>query len=191
MVTTGGSRVGWVLTPPLLVLAVLVLDVLQQRARGILVMGLLDEPAHLATACLVLLAVAGRPWSARHPAFTLAALVSSMAIDVDHLPLYAGVPHWNAGGRPVTHSLLTVLVLGLAGAALRRRRPLLWGAAAGVVLHFVRDVATGPGLPLLWPLGSATTRVPHDVYVVVLVLLLVVAAARELPPRRRSSSPRP
>jgi inner membrane protein len=141
----------------------------------LLLLGLLDEPAHLATAWLFLAAfLPGRaralgPW----------VLVGAVAIDADHVPLYL----WDAlaaapGARPVPHSLLTVAVLAAAAVASPRLRSPLLGLALGVVLHLVRDLATGPGVPLLWPFGPAKVIVPYAVYLLVLAVVAVVAVVR-------------
>jgi inner membrane protein len=135
------------------------------------VVGLLDEPAHLATAWLALAALA----PLRTPrGFWPAALVASVAIDVDHVPLYLTDGAFAVdGGRPPVHSLTVVLVLAaLAGVA---RGQWLLGAAAGMLLHLVRDLATGPGVPLLWPLADSSVRVPYWAYAVVVLVLAVVA----------------
>ncbi len=141
-----------------LVLAVvaLVFDAADRRIPfSVLGTGLLDEPAHLATAALGLLAVC--PVVRFTRPFVVGALVASVAIDLDHLPLYLGV-RWVAPGgmgRPFTHSLATVAVLGLGAAVLRSYRAPLAGAAAGLVLHLGRDIAEGvPGVPLLWPVSD-------------------------------------
>jgi inner membrane protein len=161
---------------------VLLLDAVQQaRPWPVPVVGLLDEPAHLATAWLALAALTPRlprrVW--------LAALVASVAVDVDHVPLYLTDGAFSvSGGRPPTHSLF--LVAALAAPALLLRAHWLLGAAAGVLLHLVRDVATGPGVPLLWPASEVTVRVPYAPYAVVLLVLAVTAAARARPaPIRR------
>jgi inner membrane protein len=124
----------------------------------------LDWPAHLATAALVL--AAGPRWP--DPGTAAWALAGSVAIDVDHVPLYVGLERVVAvgpGGRPVTHSPATAVAL-LAGARLTggRARTALAGLSAGVLLHFVRDVATGPGLPLLWPFSDRNSRIPYAAY---------------------------
>src|SRR5487761_211058 len=96
----------------------------------------LDEVAHLATAALGLLVLArlidlpGR--------FYVAALVASVAIDLDHIPGYLGLAG-DPNGRPFTHSLATVAVFAVAAAASRRHRAVLAGAATGLLLHFARD----------------------------------------------------
>ncbi len=57
--------------------------------------------------------------------------------------------------RPVTHSLATVAVVVVAAAASRRHRAVLAGAAAGLLIHFARDIAEGPpGVRMLWPLSN-------------------------------------
>src|SRR6185312_7505149 len=123
---------------------------------GLVSTGLLDEVAHLVTAALGLLGVACLVDAPRR--FYVAALVASVAIDLDHIPLYLG---WleDDGQRPVTHSLATVVVFAVAVAVSRRHRAALAGVATGLVLHFARDIAEGPpGVRLLWPLdGQAWT----------------------------------
>ena len=187
--TVGARAVSDVLAPVLrriwlpiaLLLVVIVLDAVQQlRPWPVVMTAALDEPAHLSTALLVLLAVAGPTSLVRHRRFTVAALVMSMAIDLDHIPLYAGVPHIDDGGRPYSHSLSTVLVLGPAAAAFRLWRPVLAGMATGVALHFVRDASTGPGLVLFWPGSFETVRLSYALYLWVLVAVTVIATVRAL-----------
>lgn len=155
------------LVPVGLLACVLFVDALLLRLDpGFVLLGVLDWSAHLATAALVLLAL-GVPWRA-----WLVVLPSSVLLDLDHLAL--GVPGVEAaGGRPFTHSALTVLVL--LGVSLRWRPLLL--VTAGVLLHFLRDVATGPGLPLLWPAGGAVL-LPYLLYVSVCAGLAAVAVSR-------------
>ncbi len=142
--------------PVLLAGVALGFDAVNRRvAFGLLSTGPLDEVAHLATAALGLFVLARSFDVPRR--FYVAALVASVAIDVDHIPLYLG---WLAGGqRPVTHSLVTVAASACAAAACRRHRAMLAGAATGLVLHFARDIAEGPpGVRMLWPLqGTAWT----------------------------------
>jgi inner membrane protein len=167
---------------------VLVLDlVAAARSWPIPVVGLLDEPAHLLTAGLVLAAFPRLlPGRARWWV-----LLGAVAIDVDHVPLYLwGAMAASPGGRPVTHSLLTVLVLLALATVLPRPRWRAAGAglAVGVLLHFVRDVATGPGLPLVWPLSSTSVSLPYVVLVLVLAGLATTAAVRRS--RAPSRAPR-
>jgi inner membrane protein len=173
--------------PALALLAVLALDAVKAaRAWPIPVVGVLDEPAHLLTAWLLLAAVP--PLAARLPFRWV--LVGAVAVDLDHLPLYAfGGPVAEPDGRPVTHSALAVLLL-LAAARLRpRHTDLLLGLATGLVLHLVRDVAGGPGIPLLWPLADAGLRLPYAVYATVLVVAAGVATVRSSPARGNRGDP--
>lgn len=130
--------------------------------------GPVDEPAHLATALLCLLALgAGRTdWS-------LAFLAATVAIDLDHLPAMLGHRGLSTDGpRPVTHSLATPLVLAVASGVTRGRpRALAAGAAGGVLVHLFRDVATGPGVPLLWPVTASDVTLPYPVYAAVLAAI--------------------
>ena len=160
-----------------------------QRAKtwSVPVMGLLDESAHLTTAALVLGSAPRTvvrsvwPW----------VLVGSVAIDVDHLPLYAGVSGFRIdGGRPPSHSLAVALLL-LAGAAIPAVRKPLLGLAGGVMLHIVRDMATGPGVPLLWPLLAENFLLPYPVYVALMVLSTVGSTIRLGHGRVRRRAARP
>ncbi len=153
-------------------LGVLLLDAVQTaRPWPVPVVGLLDEPAHLATAWLGLAALVPRCTPRRA---WWAALVAAVAIDLDHVPLYLTDGAFAVdGGRPPTHSLFLVGAVGVVALALRERW--LLGAAAGLLLHLVRDVATGPGVPLLWPLSDASARVPYWTYAVVVLVMAAVA----------------
>jgi inner membrane protein len=112
--------------------------------------GLLDETSHLATAALGLLVLACVLDVPRR--FYVAALIASVAIDLDHVPDYLGLLG-DQPQRPFTHSLATVTVFAGAAAANRRHRAVLAGAATGLMLHFARDIAEGPpGVRMLWPL---------------------------------------
>lgn len=147
----------------------------------------LDESAHLLTAALLWAAI--RPWRAC-PGVLPWVLVGSIAIDLDHLPLYLGHPDFLiAGGRPPTHSLTTVAVLALLALVTRRYR-FFGGLAIGALLHFVRDVATGHGLPLGWPVFDVSVHVPFVVYAVTVCTSALVAALRRLvPPPPGSADP--
>lgn len=117
---------------------------------GLLSTGPLDEVAHLATAALGLLVLTRFIDVPRR--FYVAALVASVAIDLDHIPLYLGLLG-DKTQRPVTHSLATVIVFVGAAVVNSRHRAVLAGVATGLVLHFARDIAEGPpGVRMLWPL---------------------------------------
>jgi len=178
-----------------LVGAVLGLDLLWsfvEGSTGSLAYGLLDEPAHLATCAIALFAVAAVTGSRPPARFVVAALVASVAIDVDHIPGYLG---WQglAGSlpRPYPHSLLLVGALVGLGCASRRRdvRQVSLGLAFGVSAHLLRDLATGPGVPLVWPVSSGVATVPYAFFAGALALAaLAVAAPRRAPLAARAGS---
>lgn len=152
------------------------------------VQGLVDESGHLATAGLALLAAA-RLGLRLPPVLAAVVLAASVLIDADHVPLYAGLPVEGAGGRPLTHGLWLPALLLLLALLRTRARPVLLAVAAGLALHQLRDSATGPGLPWLWPVGGAL-RAPYAAYLAVLVVAAVTALAPRQaegssPPRRR------
>jgi inner membrane protein len=162
------------------------LDLLGSLVRmPVLVEGVRDEIAHALTAALFL-AVAPRVAER----FVAWVLVGAVVIDLDHIPLFV----WGVGsagyGRPVTHSLGTILVLlAVAGLYRRWRTPLL-ALALGVLLHFLRDIATGPGLPLVWPISADNFLVPYLPYVAVLIAVTGVATGRRAGWRRAGLSRR-
>src|SRR5689334_23958245 len=111
--------------------------------------GPIDEVAHLTTGALGMLALACFIDAPRR--YYVAGLIASVAIDLDHIPLYLGLG--NPDQRPVTHSLTTVLVIVVAAALSPRHRAVLAGAATGLLIHFARDIAEGsPGVRMLWSL---------------------------------------
>ena len=159
-----------------------------EGSTGTIAYALIDEPAHLMTCAVVLLTALALtdtkpPWR-----FVVAALVASMAIDLDHLPGYLGSDVLTGSmPRPYTHSLLTVGILVALGAAAKRRRhrQVLFGVAFGVAAHLLRDLATGPGVAFLWPAVDAPIKIPYVVYAATLVAAMIallprrsVAAAR-------------
>src|SRR5690349_4460810 len=135
--------------PVLLAAVALAFDAADRRVPfSILASGALDEVAHLATGALGLLALSCFIDVPRR--FYVAGLIASVAIDLDHIPQYLGVG--NPYQRPITHSLATVAAVVVAAAASRRHRAVLAGLAAGLLIHFARDIAEGPpGVRVLWP----------------------------------------
>jgi membrane-bound metal-dependent hydrolase YbcI (DUF457 family) len=135
--------------------------------------GPVDEVAHLSTAALGLLVLARFIDAPRR--FYVAALIASVAIDLDHIPLYLGLLGDQAQ-RPVTHSLSTVAVFATAAAASRRHRAVLAGVVTGLVLHFARDIAEGyPGVLVFWPLQDTSWMVSYWSF---LGMIVVFTAAR-------------
>jgi hypothetical protein len=166
--------VRWWAGPLLLAAAALAFDAAKRRiAFGVWTTGPVDEAAHLATAALGLLVLIRFIAAPRR--FYVAALVASVAIDLDHIPLYLGLLG-DPAQRPITHSLSTAAVFVAAAAASRRHRAILAGVATGLVLHFARDVAEGyPGVRIFWPLQGTSWMVSYRWF---LVLIVVFTAAR-------------
>src|SRR5215470_2951682 len=159
--------------PVLLAAVALGFDAANRHVQfGLLSTGPLDEVAHLATAALGLLVLARFIDVPRR--FYVAALIASVAIDVDHIPPYLGLG--DPAQRPVTHSLSTVAVFAAAAAASRRHRAVLAGVATGLVLHFARDIGEGyPGVRVFWPLQDASWMVSYRWF---LGMIVVLTAAR-------------
>jgi membrane-bound metal-dependent hydrolase YbcI (DUF457 family) len=167
-----------------LVAAVLVLDLLWsliEGSTGAIAYGLMDEPAHLATCVVLLLALLALSGAKPPLRFLAAALVSSVAIDLDHIPGYLG-SHLLTGSmpRPYTHSLLLVVVLVATAALVRRpdRRQVWLGVAFGVGAHLLRDLATGPGVAFLWPFVIAPIKIPYALYAATLVAAMIACLPR-------------
>ena len=167
-------RVLWWAGPLLLAAVALAFDAADRRIPfGVWTTGPVDEVAHLCTAALGLLVLARFIAAPRR--FYAGALIASVAIDVDHIPLYLGLLG-NYAQRPVTHSLSTLAVFIAAAAASRRHRAVLAGVATGLVLHFARDIAEGyPGVRVFWPLQDTSWMVSYRWF---LGMTVVLAAAR-------------
>ena len=189
---TRAARSG--LLSPVLLLAVTLDDAwLMPRAPSYAVLGLFDEPAHLATSVILLLAVAalldrarsGRGVRSVRPMFGVGLLLAGNLIDVDHVPQVLGSYLLTAGTpRPYSHSLalLVPLLVGvLAGRG--RGRLLAAGVALGVAGHLLRDLGTAP-VALFWPVSSAGVTIPHTAY------LVLLGAAAVLPGVLRVLNPR-
>jgi inner membrane protein len=136
--------------------------------------GLVDWTGHIATG-IVLVALLRPPRR-----MAVAIIVFSVILDLDHIPLELGSDVLTAGTpRPYTHSLLTVVVV-LAIAGLTRSQIAL-AAAIGIAGHLLRDLGTGDGVALLWPLSDDAMSIPFALYVGVLAGLAAVAALRSGP----------
>jgi LexA-binding, inner membrane-associated putative hydrolase len=131
-----------------------------------LAVGLFDEPAHLATGCLL-----GGP----DPLF----LAGSLLPDLDHVPLAFRDPK-PGDPRPKTHSLCAAALTALVSRRL----------AAGVLAHFARDLAVQPGVPLLWPLTGRQLRIPYACYAAALVASAALRTTGRVPRRPGSGSRR-
>src|SRR5215831_17285988 len=166
--------VQWWAGPLLLAAAALAFDAADRRIPfGVWTTGPIDEVTHLSTAALGLLVLARFIDAPR--LFYVAAVIASVAIDVDHIPLYLGLLG-NQAQRPVTHSLFTLAVFVAAAAASRRHRAVLAGVATGLALHFARDIAEGyPGVRVFWPLQDTSWMVSYRWF---LGLIVAFTAAR-------------
>jgi membrane-bound metal-dependent hydrolase YbcI (DUF457 family) len=174
MRSTGSALVKLWAYPILLAGASLGADAVYERTQyGLLSAGALDEVAHLTMAALGLLVLACFIELPRQ--FYMAALIASVAIDLDHIPLYLGLLGDQAE-RPFTHSLATVVVF--AGAAVvvsRRYRAALAGTAIGLVLHFARDIVEGPpGVRMLWPLQQTAWIASHKWFLAMIIVFTAV-----------------
>jgi membrane-bound metal-dependent hydrolase YbcI (DUF457 family) len=150
--------------------AIVTLDLLWSQfvgSTGHFAYALVDEPAHLATCVVALLALTAFISPSPPRRFAAAALLASVAIDVDHVPGLLG-SHLLTGGlpRPYGHSALLVVVLAVVGWASKRRdvREVSLGIALGISTHLFRDLATGPGVPLFWPISSDVVTFPYAVF---------------------------
>ena len=142
--------------------------VIHRRTPRWLLIGLFDEPAHLATNALLLVNLPPRP-----RAFGAGFLAGAVALDADHVPLALAPAHPGAGdARPTTHSLLLVSAAAAIAATLPgRARDAGLGLAAGSLGHLWRDLASGRGAALLWPVSHRHVRVPYWLYAAVQVAL--------------------
>lgn len=188
--------VHWWAGPLLLAAVALAFDAVDRRIPfGMWTTGPVDEVAHLCTAALGLLVLARFIDAPRR--FYVAALIASVAIDADHIPLYLGLLG-NQAQRPVTHSLSTVAVFVAAAAASRRYRGVMTGVATGLALHFARDIAEGyPGVRVFWPIQDTPWMVSQRwwflgmiaVFTAVRLVLVVVGRPHTRIPVFRTPSP--
>ena len=146
------ARPWWI--APACLTAVLLLDTWLAQTSYLL-RGLVDEPAHLLTTSIAVLAVIAARGGRVAPAFAVAALAAGNLVDADHLPQVLGSDVLTRGTpRPYPHSLAAIaLLLVVATAARGRTAVILRGVAFGVAVHLVRDLGTAP-VALLWPVSS-------------------------------------
>lgn len=169
-----GSRA--ILLGALAIAAIVGIDAwLDAGPRTLLQEGFADETGHLLTTAIMLAALT--PFASRR--FVLGALLGSVLIDLDHLPLILGSDLLTAStNRPFPHALLTIAIVLLLSSAPRLREFAL-GAAVGLASHFLRDMATSTaGVPLLWPLRSTGVVIPYAAYLAVLLGGVLLAPFR-------------
>jgi inner membrane protein len=160
------------------------------HAMNFAMRGLLDEPAHLATALVMLGALIRVRGKLPDQRFGWTMLACAVLIDLDHVPDEFGSDVLTNGTpRPYTHALWVVIALTLAWAAARffavragRPRPasvelILAGAAWGVAAHFLRDIATAP-MSFWWPVTYMAVEVPYWWYVAALAVIIAIGPVR-------------
>ncbi|HEV2752502.1 MAG TPA: metal-dependent hydrolase [Solirubrobacteraceae bacterium] len=143
-----------------------------------LILGLVDWTGHFATIAILLAAS-----SRRLPTALIAGTFAATLIDLDHIPdLFGEEGISDVTPRPVSHSMVTVLVAGAIAAAVRARAPrygaFAVGIALGVAMHLLRDVFTGPGVSLFWPLSAEPVNGAFLVYLVAMIAVAAYAATR-------------
>ena len=146
------------------VIVIAVLDVFLRGTQELAIHGLADEIAHALTGYLLvcLLMILGVPLS--FPA----ALLGSIIIDLDHIPEVLGwLPSPDETTRFVTHSMATVVVVAAIGFLDRKRRLAWFSLAVGIVVHLVRDMATGT-VRFWWPISTDVYQVDYYIYAFVL-----------------------
>lgn len=157
-------------------------------AHTLLAMGIADETAHISTMVIVLLAFP----ALRNAGFIVGCLVGSVAIDVDHIPLFLGSDILTTQtNRPFTHGLLTMgIVLALALVTGKRWRAFGLGLVVGLSAHFLRDMATSTaGVPLLWPVVATGFTLPYPLYAAVMALALLLTLAASIAGGKKRRGP--
>jgi len=160
---------------PYVPLLVFLIDLALLRRHRLVIVGMLDESAHVMTALLAHLAF-------RFPVTRqaiLGTLVGATLLDLDHVPQFLGSRILAARTeRPVTHSLGGLgVVVAVALASPRSLRQFLAFTAFGVLTQLVRDMATG-GVPLAWPLSEQEVSLPYGMYGGLVFLLATSVLAR-------------
>ena len=168
-----------------LVVVVVVVEGILALEPPTLILGAADWTGHLATTAIIVAAI-----PRRLPPALIAGAFLAILIDLDHLPdLFGAEGITDQTPRPLSHSLVTVLAIGGIAAAVRARAPrygdFALGVAIGVPMHLLRDVFTGPGVALLWPLDTVAEG-PFLVYLAGLIVVAVYAARRPRPVQRRA-----
>jgi len=128
---------------------------------------------------------------ARGRAFAVGLLAGSVLVDLDHIPKLLGID-WISQGtpRPYGRSLLTLVILAVLICTWQARRPLLFGALAGVAVHFGRDLGDqASGMPLFWPFSDSAYNVPHWIYLAAMGVVGAIALIRTRQGRYATRSP--
>jgi membrane-bound metal-dependent hydrolase YbcI (DUF457 family) len=118
-----------------------------------------DLIAHAASGAL--LGRAARPTGAAWPAFALYGAAAGLSPDIDAPLALAGADAWARFHQIATHSLVGLVWVPLALAALPFRfapwRARYALALAGFAVHVLLDIVARWPVPLLWPVSDART----------------------------------
>lgn len=128
--------------------------------------GLFDGLCHLGTALAVALPVV--PYVRDRPGFLRLALVSAVAMDLDHVAAARSVRlerTMTMEHRPASHSVLAPLLVAVLAEQWRPQQHLGLAALLGLGSHLLRDLGTG-GAPLVHP--RRIISVPNVVVVALL-----------------------
>lgn len=116
----------------------------------------------------VALSLAFAPLTAQDPALMLGAgTIGALLPDICHsgskigrtLPLLSKLINTLVGHRTFTHSLLFLVIVGFLLNRFIANEALFWGMLAGMISHYILDMATKNGIKLLFPF-KLTVRFP-------------------------------
>lgn len=151
-----------------------IVDIFLLGSVSLLVHGVGDVIAHIATAFLAILAL--RLVFRSLP--LVPALIAGVAVDLDKVPELLGlVDPPVITSRQETHSLVLALVV-LIVAVVDVRRMRRWLAASlGVLSHLVRDLGTGTVM-LWWPISSDLVFMSYRNYAALMLVFAILAAVQ-------------
>lgn len=149
-----------------------------------------DGGAHIATALAV--AVPAAPFVAHPRRFVATAVVSAVAIDLDHLVAARSarlIPCMTMPSRPASHSVITVGAVSYLAERVWPGTQTDLGIVLGLGSHLLRDLATG-GAPLFIPKRIVALERPPVASMMVLLGFFGRWYARHMldPDRKRRSN---
>src|SRR6266508_2626856 len=153
---------------------VFLIDLVLRRQHPLVIVGVLDELAHVVTALLAHRAL--RLPKTRQT--ILGTLLGAILLDLDHVPQYLGSRILTSTTqRPVTHSLGGLGAVAMMALSFPRGlRPLAGFVAFGALTQLVRDIATGPGIAVAWPWSEREVSLPYAMYAALVCMLAAGAA---------------
>ncbi len=149
-----------------------------------------DGAAHIATALAV--AMPAAPFVRNRRSFVLTAVISAVAIDLDHVVVARStnlIPCMSMPHRPASHSVVTVGALTYLAERIWPDTQTDFAIVLGLGSHLLRDLATG-GAPLFIPKRIVEITRPPVVTLMVLLGFFGRWYARHMlnPNRRRRSN---